>query len=516
MLKTNKLTSQISILFLVSIVVIMSWMFVAIPNNQKLSEIHMIDMEYEGENQVVDNVYGQLSEPFLLRDSLINDIISINGNELTIKSTVSSKKASTNEKLFGVENVFKVDAISRKHLDRDGSYFEFFPGVEKKNYDFFHPAVFFDDPMTYKGSDSISGIDVYVFETVTTGKDISHGFPQFSPHVIFTDTTSTFWIEPTTGNTIRFEKTWENYLVENGNRINTVELGRKYTSEFIEHMLIEQTLSQMNNYFFNTYIMPFFFIILISSIGSVWITSSNSRITKQDKIKLEEKEKLKDELVSMLSHEIKNPLTPILNSCDQLLLEKDGNLNEKQRKRIEIILKNCNSINELLNDFIELKKFDLNEITLSKTEIDLKEYLENVLESIRPFTGQKNIHLQLKLDNSWKVICDQKRIAQVISNLVKNAIDFVPAQKGKIIITAEQHHQETLIIVEDNGIGIPSNDAEIIFDKFQQLVNPNIKHEGTGLGLTVCRGIVEAHGGKIWLDTEYRNGARFVFSLPST
>ncbi|MFB5604879.1 MAG: histidine kinase, partial [Nitrosarchaeum sp.] len=104
MLKTNKLTSQISILFLVSIVVIMSWMFVAIPNNQKLSEIHMIDMEYEGENQVVDNVYGQLSEPFLLRDSLINDIVSINGNELTIKSTVSSKKASTNEKLFGVEN----------------------------------------------------------------------------------------------------------------------------------------------------------------------------------------------------------------------------------------------------------------------------------------------------------------------------------------------------------------------------------------------------------------------------
>ncbi|MFB5622661.1 MAG: sensor histidine kinase, partial [Nitrosarchaeum sp.] len=97
-----------------------------------------------------------------------------------------------------------------------------------------------------------------------------------------------------------------------------------------------------------------------------------------------------------------------------------------------------------------------------------------------------------------------------------NAIDFVPAKKGKIIITAEQHHQETLIIVEDNGIGIPSNDAEIIFDKFQQLVNLNIKHEGTGLGLTVCRGIVEAHGGKIWLDTEYRNGARFVFSLPST
>ncbi|MFB5626741.1 MAG: sensor histidine kinase, partial [Nitrosarchaeum sp.] len=234
------------------------------------------------------------------------------------------------------------------------------------------------------------------------------------------------------------------------------------------------------------------------------------------KIKLEEKEKLKDELVSMLSHEIKNPLTPILNSCEQLLLEKDGNLNEKQRKRIEIILKNSNSINELLNDFIELKKFDLNEITLSKTEIDLKEYLENVLESIRPFTGQKNIHLQLKLDNSWKIKCDQKRIAQVISNLVKNAIDFVPAKKGKIIITAEHHNQETIISVADNGIGIPSSEAEIIFDKFQQLVTPNIEHEGTGLGLTVCRGIIEAHGGKIWLDTEYRNGARFVFSLPST
>lgn len=473
-------------------------------------------MEYEGQDKVVDDVYGELSEPFLIRDSLLNDILETNGNELTIKSTVSSKKIDANEKLFQVENIYKVDAVTRKHLDRDGSLFEFPPRVEKKDYDFFHPAVFFDDPMVYKGTDFISGLEVYVFEVTTTGADISHAFPQFAPHVIFTDTVSKFWVEPITGNTIRFEKTWENYLMENGNRINTIEMGRKNTSEFTERILIENTISSINNNYFNTVIMPVLFLFVIVTGGLIIMGYSHFKSTKQDKIKLEEKQKLKDELVSMLSHEIKNPLTPIISLCDQLLLEKDGNLNEKQRQKIQSILKNSKIVNDLLTDFIEVKKFDLEEIALSKTEIDLKEYLENVLESIRPFTGEKNIQLILDLDKSWKVLCDQKRITQVISNLVKNAIDFVPENKGRIIISAERQNQGTLISVQDNGIGIPSSQAEIIFDKFQQLVTPNIHHEGTGLGLTICRGIIEAHGGKIWLDTTYHNGARFKFLIPHT
>ena len=128
----------------------------------------------------------------------------------------------------------------------------------------------------------------------------------------------------------------------------------------------------------------------------------------------------------------------------------------------------------------------MEKLSLSKTEIDLKEYLENVIESVRPFTGEKNIQLHLKLEKTWKITIDQKRISQVISNLIKNAIDFIPENTGKITISAEHDDIGTVISVEDNGIGISQNDADVIFEKFIQLdTTGNIKREGTGLGLSI-------------------------------
>ena len=234
--------------------------------------------------------------------------------------------------------------------------------------------------------------------------------------------------------------------------------------------------------------MPIFIISVILVSGLVWILTTYSNKMKFEKIQLSEKDKLKDELVSMLSHEIKNPLTPIQAMAKMLLMEKDDSLSEKQRERIQVILKNSNVLNDLLSDFADIKKLDLEQVQLSKTEIDLREYLENVVESVRPFTGEKNIKFSLELKKSWKIVCDQKRISQVISNLVKNAIDFVPEGNGKITISAELSREGTIISVTDNGIGIPSTESEIVFDKFRQLDFPSyIQHEGTGLGLSVCK-----------------------------
>ena len=505
---------QLSIIAIVSVSTISYWEFVQIPEHNKLSEFYILDQEYIGQNQIADNVHGELSQPFLLHDTMVQEVIE-DGDELRISSVVSSKKAATGETLFYVENTYHVDSKTRMHLDKEGKLFGFPPGVEKRDYDFFHPAVFFDDPMMYVETNEINGLEVYIFETVTKNKDVSFAFSQFAPHTIHTDTTSRLWVEPITGNVVNFEKIWENYLIENGQRSNTIEVGGKPTSEFNEHILVEATISQIENMYFNNVLMPSLILTVILITGLVWILSSYSNRIKQERIQLEQKNKLKDELVSMLSHEIKNPLTPIKNICELLLLEKDGNLNEKQRERIQAILKNSNVLNELLSDFADVKKIDLEQVPLSKIEVDVKEYLETVLETVRPFAGEKNIKLSLNLKTSWKMNCDQKRISQVISNLVKNAIDFVPQGRGQIIISAELTREGTVISVTDNGIGISSENAEIIFDKFKQLNFPSyIRHEGSGLGLSVCKGIVEAHGGRIWLDKSYDAGANFKFLIP--
>ena len=493
-----------------------SWMLIAIPEHEKLSESYSLNQEYEGQNQIVDNVYGELSEPFLLRDSLTQQVIEKNGDELTILSSVSSKRADTNEKLFHVQNTFTVNEKTRIHTDREEKLFEFPPNVMQKDYDFFHPAIFFDDPMEFVRIDTISGLEVYVFETITTGSDISYAFSQFAPHVIFTDTTSELWVEPVTGNVVRFEKTWENYLIEDGQRINTIEIGGKKTTPFTEQILVNDAKTQIeNNYYFKT-VIPSLGISVIGTLGFIWILSTYLAGIRLEKNQLQNKEKLKDEVISMVSHEIKNPLTPILMSCDILMSEKHGSLNEEQLKKIQMIKKNTNNLKDLLSNFMETKKIDLDQVSLVKTQTDLKKYLENVIESVRPFTGKKHIKLWLSVDDSWKITIDQKRISQVISNLVKNAIDFVPDENGEIIVSAQKDDKGTTISVQDNGIGIPDESSDAIFDRFKQLVPPvYIQHEGSGLGLSVCKGIVESHGGRIWVDKFYKDGARFQFFIPN-
>jgi signal transduction histidine kinase len=512
---SRKVILQISIVAIITVSFLSYWEFVQIPEHNKLSQFYTLDQEYLGQNQLVDDVYGELSSPYILSDSLIQKVIEQNGDNLTIVSTVSSKNIVTDKVLFSATNTYNIDAKTRMHLDRDGKLYGFPTGVEKKEYDFFHPAIYFDDPMRFIGIDVIDGLDVYIFETVTIGADISYAFSQFSPHTIFTDTTSRLWVEPVTGNVISFEKTWENYLVEDGKRINTIELGEKQTSSFTEHVLAESTVIQMDSMYVNGVLIPILIFTLTLILGSIWILSTHLNRVNHASEKLLQKEKLKDEVVSMLTHEIKNPLTPIKSMCDLLLLEKDDPLTDKQRERIHVILNNSNALNDLLTDFGDVKKLDLDQVQLSKTEIDLKEYLATVIESVRPFTGDKHVKLTLNLKDSWKIICDQKRISQVISNLVKNAIDFIPANNGEIIINAEKDNQGTIISIQDNGIGIPIENAELIFDKFTQLENPKyIQHEGSGLGLAVCKGIVEAHGGRIWLDKNYESGTKIQFLIP--
>jgi signal transduction histidine kinase len=155
--------------------------------------------------------------------------------------------------------------------------------------------------------------------------------------------------------------------------------------------------------------------------------------------------------------------------------------------------------------------------------IDAAELVDQTLLDLRSIAEEKNIELTGQAGR-FAVFCDAKRIEQVISNLIKNSVDFVPAKGGRVAVkvgkstttqnTAGGSKEMALFSVEDNGPGIPADKVENIFKKFYQIdTSVTRKHGGTGLGLVICRGIVEAHGGRIWVDTSYKNGACLKFTL---
>lgn len=262
------------------------------------------------------------------------------------------------------------------------------------------------------------------------------------------------------------------------------------------------------------------------------ITTRTEEILKKDAElneaykSLIESDKSKDEFISMISHELKTPIVPIKLYSDMLLkTEFMGNLNKKQTKAIETMKKSVEKIEVLVSDMLDIHKLEIERLKLSKTNIDVREIIDQAMSEMLPLAKTKNVNLVSKISISETVFCDSKRIGQVICNLIKNSIDFVPESGGKIILRAEnsriQHTGDSnsyvLFTVEDNGIGIPADKMENLFKKFYQVdTTVSRKHGGTGLGLAICKGIIEAHGGEIWVDKKNEKGATFKFTIPKT
>ena len=229
----------------------------------------------------------------------------------------------------------------------------------------------------------------------------------------------------------------------------------------------------------------------------------------------------KEEFISMVSHELKTPLTPLKMYVEMFLKSNRlGGLNEKQLKAMKMIHSSVSKLELLINDIFDVYKLDIGRLKLSKKPIEVTSLVQENISELEPITKDKQIQLNAKIippADSVNVLCDSKRIEQVISNLVKNSVDFVPEKGGKITIRAEadESYQNVIFTVEDNGIGIPLEKMDNLFKTFYQVDTTLArKHGGTGLGLVICKGIIEDHGGKIWIDRSYSHGTSIKFTLP--
>ncbi|HEX9320054.1 MAG TPA: HAMP domain-containing sensor histidine kinase, partial [Nitrososphaeraceae archaeon] len=227
-------------------------------------------------------------------------------------------------------------------------------------------------------------------------------------------------------------------------------------------------------------------------------------------------EKAKEEFMSMINHELKTPLVPIKGYADMLLKPKImGELNEKQKKAVSSISYNVGKLELLVSDILDVYKLDMGKLKLGKKDVDVNQMLTSNILELKPLADQMDVEIKADIQYKGLVNCDHRRIDQVITNLIKNSVDFVSADIGKIILGVSKKENNIVFSVEDNCTGIQQDKADNLFKKFYQIdTTMTRKHGGTGLGLAISKGIVEAHGGEIWVDKEYISGARFIFTLP--
>jgi PAS domain S-box-containing protein len=233
---------------------------------------------------------------------------------------------------------------------------------------------------------------------------------------------------------------------------------------------------------------------------------------KRIKEDLKKSDRLKTEFMNIAAHELKSPITPIKGYLD--LIISDENVNKKIKKWCEISLRNTEKLLKLVNDILDVSRFDSDTITLNIEKLNLVEIINEVLEDMKPAIENKKLTLKNKISRKLPyIIGDRYRIEQVFKNLLINAIKFT--NQGSITLDAKIENCNILIFIEDTGIGIINNELKKIFTKFYQAYTSNDREsDGTGLGLYICKEIIERHNGRIWAESELDKGSKFIIEIP--
>ena len=232
---------------------------------------------------------------------------------------------------------------------------------------------------------------------------------------------------------------------------------------------------------------------------------------------------MKSEFVSVASHELRTPLAAIKNAVQLMLSGKTGEINENQSKFLSMAERNINRLTNILNDLLSLSRIESGKIELNFENVELKKIIELTASSLRPQADVKSIQIEVGVPEQLPAVYgDPEKIEQILTNLIGNSIKFT-AEGGKILITAKHlpkrkeggYGDKVAVSVKDTGIGIPPEHLDAIFEKFHQVEGSLHRSvSGTGLGLAITKGLVEAHQGKIWVESEVEKGSVFTFTLP--
>jgi len=226
-------------------------------------------------------------------------------------------------------------------------------------------------------------------------------------------------------------------------------------------------------------------------------------------------ERLKQEFVSMISHDLRTPLTSIQVFLNMLGKGMLGQMSESVQRKAEMADRNASRLINLINDLLDIEKMESGQLALSQEDSSLTSIVDRSIESVRGLADQQGISLELDCAHDVHVIADSDRLVQVLVNLLGNAVKF--SSKGATVrVTVECDSSVACVKVIDQGRGIPEHLRLSVFERFKQVSTKDAtERKGTGLGLAICKAIVEQHGGSIGVDSAEGHGSTFWFRLPA-
>ena len=243
----------------------------------------------------------------------------------------------------------------------------------------------------------------------------------------------------------------------------------------------------------------------------------SERKLRQQNIELKELDKLKTDFISIAAHDLKTPLISVGGYVDLILLREKG-LKKEVKEDLNRVLNNVLRLDGYINRLLDVMKIEAKKIELVKREENIHSIIIDCLTDLEFQVSQKDLTINVDVSENLKLKVDIFRISQAFLNLLSNAVKFTP-KNGKIDISIVEEEENVLFKIKDNGKGLAPEEIQKLFGKFVRIEQGadgySTLEKGSGLGLYIARGFIEAHGGKIWVESKGRDlGAEFSFTLP--
>ncbi len=222
------------------------------------------------------------------------------------------------------------------------------------------------------------------------------------------------------------------------------------------------------------------------------------------------------ETVSIVSHQLKTPLSAIKGYLEVLISEDLGKLNKEQKEYLKTVLENTERMKTLVKDILNVTRIEANKVEINKKPTDLAQLVKETVDNYSLFARAHNCKLSFESPDDLPLVkTDPIKIKEVVSNFISNAI-FYNKKSGEVKVTLSQKKNKVVLCCKDTGIGISQKAKDKIFQKFYRSEEAiSVTPKGSGLGLFISKAIIEKSGGKIWFKSEKGKGSTFCFSLPT-
>ncbi|MBN2602553.1 MAG: PAS domain-containing sensor histidine kinase [Candidatus Thermoplasmatota archaeon] len=222
--------------------------------------------------------------------------------------------------------------------------------------------------------------------------------------------------------------------------------------------------------------------------------------------------KMKNDFINQLGHDLKTPLSPLINLLP-LIREKEQD--PKSQERLDVAISCVNYIKDLVVNTIEVAKLSSDKISFNTEDVNLFKIMQTIIDRNKPLFDEKNITLENNILNNVIVKADALRLEEVLNNIVSNAVKYMSVQNGRITFDAKKKQDQVLVSIKDTGVGLAKDQLELIFNEFYKCDTSRHDPDSTGLGLSICKRLIEKQGGCIWAESPgIGKGSTFFFTLP--